>query len=637
MVGALPSLDERTLVNGRADRRSGRGGLAGTSRQADAKGAGWVMIIRRAMGCLRDGNPSKEPSSESHGSTMKVQRSPRPRTRRGRLPLRGLLLTVSLVVVACGDDESASDGAAGGEVSAVGSTAAESTSSSVETDPSGSAADNDVPSTAEENGGEPQRGGMLRAAWGYNPSSLDPHVGSAGSDHVSLYPLYDTLITFNPETLVPEPGLATSWEFIQEPPALVLTLEQGVTFHDGTPFDAAAVEYNINRVKTLETSPIKQVLSSVDNAEVLAPNEVRLNLNRMDTSLPLILADRAGMMVSPTAAEALGPELGMQPVGTGPFRFVEFRPDDRLVVERHDAYWRGGLPYLDGITIQYMLEPQTQINALQSDQVDFLLGVPGPELERVEQLPGVSATQHAGLAFDHCQFNTMKPPFDDVRVREAFNLAIDRESMLQNLAFGLGEVAWQAVPSGHWAYQEDLSPTYEYNPERARELLAEAGYADGVSVSGLGLIGEANARKMEIVQAQLAEVGVDIDVELLEVAVATDSFYADAAYDVYCPAWSGRPDPSQTVSELFTDEAFYMVGPTGVGEEMTRLLAEATSVQDVEERAAAFNEIMSLVYENSLHAPLFYAASIQAFQDDVHGYVPNLYGKPQLNEVWMEQ
>lgn len=489
----------------------------------------------------------------------------------------------------------------------------------------------------DDEAGEPQTGGTLRAVVALNPSSLDPHAGGSGGDHVSLYPIYDTLVTFDEETLAAEPGLASSWEFVEDPPALLLTLEEGVTFHDGTPFDAEAVRYNIERVRTMETSTIKTVLTSVDSVEVVAANEVRLNLNRMDTALPLILADRAGMMVSPTAAEALGEELEANPVGAGPFRFVEWAPGDRLVVERNDDYWRDGLPYLDGITFTYLIDPQTQINALESNQADFLLGVAAADIDRVERAPGVELVQSSTLGFEHCQFNTTKPPFDDVRVREAFNLALNRESMLEALNFGVGQVAWQPVPEEHWAYREELSPTFEYDPDKAKELLAEAGYEDGLSISGLSYAGEYQVRKNEIVRAQLAEVGIDMPFEVLEVSVAVEEFYTNAAYDVFCTGWSGRPDPNQTFAELFTDDAYYMVGPTGVGEEMTRLLAEATSVEDIEERAAVYSQITELVEGNALHAPLVYGASTQAFSDTVHGYTPNLYGKPKLDEVWMDQ
>ncbi len=150
-------------------------------------------------------------------------------------------------------------------------------------------------------GQTPKKGGILKIAAPFNPSTLDPITGGTGSDHMLLYPMYDTLVDFEPATLAPKPGLATSWEF-PDPKTLVFTLREGVKFHDGEPFDAAAVKAHLDRARTDPRSAVKAELQSIEAVEVLAPNKVALKLSRPDTALPLIMADRAGMIASPKAA-----------------------------------------------------------------------------------------------------------------------------------------------------------------------------------------------------------------------------------------------------------------------------------------------------------------------------------------------
>ena len=147
----------------------------------------------------------------------------------------------------------------------------------------------------------PKKGGILKIAAPFNPSTLDPITGGLGSDHMQLYPLYDTLVDFEPTTLAPKPGLAIAWEF-PDPKTLVFTLREGVRFHDGEPFDAEAVKAHLDRARSDQRSAVKAELQSIEAVEVLAPNKVALKLSRPDTALPLIMADRAGMITSPKAA-----------------------------------------------------------------------------------------------------------------------------------------------------------------------------------------------------------------------------------------------------------------------------------------------------------------------------------------------
>ena len=187
----------------------------------------------------------------------------------------------------------------------------------------------------------PKRGGILRPEIYANPSSLDPMTGRAGSDHIALYPIFDRLVDWEPDTFRPRPGLAESWHF-PDPRSLVLHLRQGVVFHDGTPMDAAAVKANLDRMLTHPRSNLRGDLESVASVEVIDPGHVLLKLKYPDTALPLILSDRAGMMASP-ASFANGADIDRRPVGAGPMQFVRWDDGDKIVMRRNPrCYWRGG-------------------------------------------------------------------------------------------------------------------------------------------------------------------------------------------------------------------------------------------------------------------------------------------------------
>ncbi len=481
--------------------------------------------------------------------------------------------------------------------------------------------------------GEPVEGGDLRVVYSSNPSSLDPVQGGSGGDHVSLYLFYDRLVNLDPIDLTPLPGLATEWSS-PDPQTLELTLREGVTFHDGTPFDAAAVKANLDRAMTLETSTVKADLSMIESVEVVDPTHVRIALNRPDSSLVQILADRPGMMVSPTAAA--DPEaLGSHPVGTGPYTFGEWIPGDRLVATKNAEYWQDGLPHLDSITVRYLTDQQTGLNALTAGEADFHLRVRPESVEQLEQVDGLNVVSSPSLWLEDCYFNFSRPPFDDVRVRQAVNLAIDREAFTEGFTFGMGQPAVQVFPAGYWAHQPELQEAYPFDPDQARELLAEAGYADGLSIKAIAGSASAETLKSEIVQAMLADVGIDMTFEVMEVGPATSTFFEGLGHDLYCAGWSGRPDPSQTAVSIFGPTSFFNAGKYEAPG-MVDALAAASYGADIETRGASFHDVIDISQQEAMFVPLAHVPDINGFRDGIGGFQPTLYGKPDLSFLWIE-
>src|SRR6266851_6410793 len=236
--------------------------------------------------------------------------------------------------------------------------------------------------------GAPKRGGILRISAPTNPSSLDPATGGAGSDHAFLFTMYDTLTEWDFETLKPKPGLAESWSFT-DPTTLVLNIRPGVTFHDGTPLDAEAVKFNLERNKSDQKSNIKADLASMASAAVTGPMQVTLKLNAPDAALPGILSDRAGMMVSPTALNASeAGNVARKPVGARAYAFISWAAGEKIVVKRNEKYWRPNRPYPDGIEFSIIPELTTGSRSVTAGQNDRTTKLPRRQRRMVDAAAG---------------------------------------------------------------------------------------------------------------------------------------------------------------------------------------------------------------------------------------------------------
>lgn len=482
--------------------------------------------------------------------------------------------------------------------------------------------------------GTPTEGGTLRVAYGYNPSSLDPYTGSSGADHVVLYPLYDTLISYTPKDLKPEPGLAESWEQ-PDPQTLVLNLRKGVTFQDGTPMDAEAVKFNLERGKA-KGSNVQADLASVQTVEVLTPEKVALHLNQPDTSLPLVLADRAGMMVSPTAFKASGADFARNPVGAGPMKFVSWETGAKVTMARYDGYWDKSAVHLDGLEFTIIPEADTALNALRSGQQDITLQVQPQVVETLKKDSTLNVDVSPTVLQDIFYLNMSSPPFDNPDVRLALNLAVDRDALLKASYFGLGEVARQPLPSAHWAHDPKLEDSYPRDVAKAKELLANAGYANGLTIKTLLYPTTSDVRRGEILKAQLAEAGVTLELVPTELTQAVQDYFVGHKAPMFLSSWTGRPDPATTFTLMFNEKSFYNAGKAPAPE-VDAAIAEANKATTIEERQPPLAKAAEIVNRKALYVPLVYRPFIVAYSNKAGGYQPNLLGKPKVAGMWLSK
>lgn len=482
----------------------------------------------------------------------------------------------------------------------------------------------------------PKKGGTLRVSAFTNPSSLDPATGGAGSDHTFLYPMYDTLTEFDFETLKPKPGLAESWSFTDQT-TLVLNIRAGVTFHDGDPLNAEAVKFNLDRAKTDPKSNIKADVASVSSVEITGPMQVTLKLANPDTALPAILSDRAGMMVSPKALKAAaGAGLNRNPVGTGAYTFVSWSDGERIVVKRNEKYWKPNRPYMDGIEFSIIPELTTGVRSVTAGQNDLIYQLPPRQKPIIERNPNMKVVNGPTVYIVQIYFNWAKPPFDDVRVRKAFNFAIDREAFLKASLAGIGEPAYMNLPKAHWAFDQSVAGMYPHDPAKAKQLLTEAG-KDGIQVEINSYPDQDSIQRQEILIEQLRKAGFTVKFVNAPVAEASAAFFgAEKRGNAMLAGWTGRPDPSQTYSLMFTKDSYFNSGRAPVPPELEAALKDSRATDDIAERAKAFSRVQKIVMENALVCPLAVLYELVAMNKKVQGYRPNLLGKPKYDDVWLD-
>ncbi|MCO1656245.1 ABC transporter substrate-binding protein [Pseudonocardia humida] len=372
--------------------------------------------------------------------------------------------------------------------------------------------------------GEIDPNGTFRYVFVQNPSTFDPHKSANPWDMIFFRLVYDQLIMEDEAgELVPQ--LATGWEFVDDDTALVLTLRDDVTFTDGTKFDAAAVKANLDRAMTLEGSTQKGALARVNDVQVVDPTTVRVNLKGPGGNLPALFSGTTGTMISPAALS--NPDLDQKPVGSGMATLAEFIPGQVSRYDRNPDYWDPEAAKAAHYEIYVQTSAPTRMNMLQTGQAE--LTYLDPSQAEQAAAAGLNSAPSKSLSIMSMYMNTGKPPFDDIRVREAMEHAVDRQAIVDGVFFGIGEPVAQYMPPEYWAFNPDVvpdKPEYDYDPAKARQLLAEAGYPNGVDFEMLVPSLDDHRAVAEALVPMLAEAGLRASTRVIESPTTPNTFYA---------------------------------------------------------------------------------------------------------------
>jgi peptide/nickel transport system substrate-binding protein len=502
--------------------------------------------------------------------------------------------------------------------------------SSTEGNSSNNQAQTPANSTGDQKPSGPQKGGELTIAYDTDVSNYDPTQGNSGNDHALLYPVYDTLVTYN-NTLEPGPGLAESWETPDEK-TIILKLRTGVTFHDGTAFDAEAVKFNLDRANSAESKVSD--LRSIESVEVVDPSTVKLNLKQPDSSIILALSDRSGMMVSPAAVEKFGADFAQNPVGTGPYKMVNWVRNGEIVFETNDKYWQEGLPYLDKLTVKIMPDENTRMNALKSGQVDFYWNVSPDNTQVLKNDKAVVMDSTMRVYLYNMYLNTKLAPFDKKEVRQALQFAINREALVKALTFDQGKPGYQSFPEGYWAAGSGLE--IPYDPAKSKELLKQAGM-DSVTFDMIVPASAFYQRLAEAIKGQVKEAGITINIQPMELTKGVALFFNEKEVPANLMAWTGRPDPQQTVNLFISGKGFYNTGQEATPEK-EELITKAAASYDLKERAELYQKINEIaMLDEAMTIPIMFTPADAAMTPKVKGFEGSLLGKPRFSFLWLEQ
>ncbi len=486
-------------------------------------------------------------------------------------------------------------------------------------------------------GGDAQaqkRGGTLKIASPHNPTSMYPITGRHGSDHILLFPAFESLINIDLDTLMPKPGLATSWSN-PDPTTLVLNLRQGVKFHDGTPFDAEAARFNLERARTDDRSRVKIDLIFVKSIEVTGPYQITLRLSEPDVVLLAVLSDRPGMMSSPKAVKESGDRSDRNPVGTGPWRVTSWLDAEKITYARFADYWDKKAAPVDELVVSIIPEVNTALRTVTSKQNDFVFQLAPQQIPIVER-SGLTLAMGQTVATYHLYLNYAKPPLDNVKVRLAMCHGIDRDEFNKLTMAGVAEPTIQTLPRSHWAYNKELDGTYKYDPELARKLLAEAGYPNGVDIEMYIYNDQRSQQRGEVLVEQYKRSNIRIQLRAVPGNELGAKYMGEqlghAAFSVY----TGRTDPSQFFSIMFDPKSFINSARKWGVPELEKAMADCRTTFDLEERKKAIGRALKIISDNALYVPVILQTDIAAMQPKVRGYKPNMLGKPRFEDVSLE-
>ena len=461
----------------------------------------------------------------------------------------------------------------------------------------------------------------LRFGLAEDPDVLDPTLARTFVGRIVFAALCDKLFDIDDKLNI-VPQLAESYTWSADGKALTVKVRPGVTFHDGEKLDAAAVKYNIERHKTMPGSNRRGELALVTTVDVVDPMTARLNLSAPFSPLLAQLADRAGMMVSPKAAQAAGDKFGANPVCSGPFKFVERVAQDRIVLERYPNYWNKGQVHLDKIVYLPIVDATVRLANLKSGQLDFIermaaSDVPALKSDSRFRISKITEIGYQGITMNVGKSDAAKNTAigKDPRVREAFELALDRDGIVQVVMEGEAQAGNQWVAPDNPYYAKNV-PIPKRDVARAKALLQQAGMPNPTVT--LMTPTTSDAQKIaQVVQAMVKEAGFDVKIQSTEFATSLN--LADKGeYDAYVLAWSGRADPDGNIYSF--DACKQPLNYSGYCKpEVDDLLNKSRTTSDPAERRKAYEQVAAVVLKDRPIVYLYHRHWLWAYTNKLSG------------------
>lgn len=498
---------------------------------------------------------------------------------------------------------------------------------------------------------------VLVFARGGDSESLDPGSTTDGESSRVTRQILESLLDFDKDSFEIKPGLAHDWDISEDGLTYTFYLEEGVTFHDGTDFNAEAVKTNFERwadpnheYAFTDEGFVYNIYGTmfggfegdeghvIDEINAVSDHEIEFVLKEPLGFFLQNLAMSYFAITSPAALEEYGPDITENPVGTGPFKFNNWSKNDSIVLDKFEDYRVEDQPKLDQVIFQVIPDNSARLIALQSGEIDMMDGLNPDDAAGLEGEEGIELLTRGENNFGYVGFHTQKEPVDQKEVRQAISYAIDKQAIADALYAGYATTAKNPLPPSYLGYNDGVEG-YEYNPDRARELLEEAGYADGLEIE---LMISPTARPYmpdpetvaQIVQENLSEVGIELTITSHEWAPYLE-LTEQGEHQMYILGWSGtNGDPDYFLSSLLhstnigsSNNTFYE------NTEVDDLLNQAKRAVDQEERADLYMQAQELISEDAPMVTLVHSTPVMAISSNVQNYVPHPSTSESLAEV----
>lgn len=538
--------------------------------------------------------------------------------------LTALIAVLALVAAAC----------TGGEAVDVGETT--TTTAPADTGGDDGDAGDDEPSdtTEPDDTGDDRAGGTLIAAQGAEPDRLDPHLTSAFASFQVLENVYDTLVQPGAD-LTMEPALAESWEISDDNLTWTFTLRDDVVFHNGREFTADDVVFSYERIMDPDVAANNAFrFASVESVVAVDDTTVEINLNRPTPNLLVNIGAFKGMAIVPREIVEDG-SIDSTPVGTGPFQFVSSSPDQGILLERNESYWRAdeGLPYLDSVRFIQIPDPTVKLTNLQTGEADWIDTVPPQELEALAADESVVLERVPGGDYHYFALNQNREPFDNRDVRQAIAMAINRPEIAEAAQFGAAEPNQTAIPEGNF-WHHDYAPYGVADVDGATALLDDAGVSDLTIEFLVTSDFPETVTQAQVIAAQLEAIGVTVDIRDVDFSTWLDA-QGNGDFDAFMLSWIGNIDPDDFYyAQHHSEGSFNFQGYSNP--EVDQLLDDARVETDRDARKALYDQAAEMIVDDASYIYLYNPENIGAWGPHVQGYMVRGDNAVRFVETWLD-
>ena len=481
---------------------------------------------------------------------------------------------------------------------------------------------------------------------GGDSTALDPAITTEGESFKVTKNIFETLVEFGPQDTEIYPGLATEWTTSDDGLTYTLKLREGVKFHDGTDFNAEAVVYNFERWKAGSAEQFyyynSQFAGIIDTVTAVDPYTVEFKLTRPLAPFLKNLAMSPFGIASPAAIEEYGDKFTENPVGTGPFKFQEWKRNDRITLVKNENYWDPEFPKLETIIFRSIPDNSARLNALMSGEVDLIDGVNYSDIPQIEANPNLQVFNRPSMNVAYLGLTVTREPFDNKLVRQAINHAIDKEAIISAFYEGAAQPAVNPMPPVIAGYNDEIKG-YEYDPEKAKELLAEAGYPDGFEMELWAMPVPRpympNGQKVaEAIQANLADIGITANIVSYEWGVYLEKARLGEA-DAFLLGWTGdNGDADNFLYVLLDKDSIESNNYTYyANDQLHDILIQAQSETDPAVREDLYKQAQEIIHEEAPWVPLVHAEPALAGKKGIENFLPHPTGSDILAGVTFKQ